>query len=80
VASTGGFDVVSRSGGAAAVRFDATGADAPGVEVGLDAAGLQRLRDAVRAALAGGAAAQEPARNDPCPCGSGAKYKRCCGR
>src|SRR5512138_2741154 len=19
-------------------------------------------------------------RNDPCPCGSGAKYKRCCGR
>lgn len=21
-----------------------------------------------------------PARNDPCPCGSGLKYKRCCGR
>jgi len=20
-----------------------------------------------------------PARNDPCPCGSGKKYKRCCG-
>jgi preprotein translocase subunit SecA len=20
-----------------------------------------------------------PARNDPCPCGSGRKYKRCCG-
>ncbi|HLN83423.1 MAG TPA: SEC-C metal-binding domain-containing protein, partial [Candidatus Binatia bacterium] len=19
-------------------------------------------------------------RNDPCPCGSGKKYKRCCGR
>ncbi len=22
----------------------------------------------------------EPGRNDPCPCGSGEKYKRCCGR
>ncbi|MCL6105810.1 MAG: SEC-C metal-binding domain-containing protein [Actinobacteria bacterium] len=21
----------------------------------------------------------EPGRNDPCPCGSGKKYKRCCG-
>ncbi len=21
----------------------------------------------------------EPSRNDPCPCGSGKKYKRCCG-
>ena len=21
-----------------------------------------------------------PDRNDPCPCGSGKKYKRCCGR
>ncbi len=23
---------------------------------------------------------EEPGRNDPCPCGSGNKYKRCCGR
>ena len=22
---------------------------------------------------------RQPARNDPCPCGSGKKYKRCCG-
>ncbi len=22
----------------------------------------------------------EPGRNDPCPCGSGRKYKNCCGR
>lgn len=22
---------------------------------------------------------QEPGRNDPCPCGSGKKYKYCCG-
>ncbi|TLY83733.1 MAG: hypothetical protein E6K41_00425, partial [Gammaproteobacteria bacterium] len=21
----------------------------------------------------------KPGRNDPCPCGSGQKYKRCCG-
>jgi hypothetical protein len=25
------------------------------------------------------AAARRVARNDPCPCGSGRKYKRCCG-
>jgi SEC-C motif-containing protein len=24
--------------------------------------------------------AATPGRNDPCPCGSGMKYKRCCGR
>jgi hypothetical protein len=22
--------------------------------------------------------AQKPGRNDPCPCGSGRKYKKCC--
>ena len=26
------------------------------------------------------AAGHEPGRNDPCPCGSGLKYKKCCGR
>jgi len=31
----------------------------------------------VRAAAAGGGAV---GRNDPCPCGSGLKYKRCCGK
>jgi preprotein translocase subunit SecA len=25
-------------------------------------------------------ATDEPGRNDPCPCGSGKKYKKCCGR
>jgi hypothetical protein len=78
-AASGGFEVVSRSGGAGAVRFTATGEDATDAEVALDAAGLERLRDAVREGLSG-AVAREPARNDPCPCGSGAKYKRCCGR
>jgi uncharacterized protein YecA (UPF0149 family) len=23
---------------------------------------------------------QKVGRNDPCPCGSGKKYKKCCGR
>ena len=23
---------------------------------------------------------EKPGRNDPCPCGSGLKYKKCCGR
>ncbi|MEQ1862875.1 MAG: SEC-C metal-binding domain-containing protein, partial [Chthoniobacteraceae bacterium] len=26
------------------------------------------------------AASQPPGRNDLCPCGSGVKFKRCCGR
>jgi len=30
--------------------------------------------------LAAGPAPQPVGRNDPCPCGSGKKYKRCCGR
>lgn len=25
-------------------------------------------------------AEKAPGRNDPCPCGSGKKYKKCCGR
>jgi len=24
--------------------------------------------------------ADKPQRNDPCPCGSGKKYKKCCGQ
>ena len=28
----------------------------------------------------GGLAAPKVGRNDPCPCGSGKKYKKCCGR
>ena len=73
-ASGGGFEVVSRSGGAGAVRF---GAD---VEAALDADGLASLRAALGDALSGVSAEPEPGRNDPCPCGSGQKYKRCCGR
>jgi preprotein translocase subunit SecA len=41
----------------------------------------------MRAAESAGDAKREPAkrgqkigRNDPCPCGSGKKYKHCCGR
>ncbi|CAI7753120.1 unnamed protein product, partial [Closterium sp. NIES-53] len=38
-------------------------------------------RSGASAGSAGGAgsAAAAPARNNPCPCGSGKKYKRCCG-
>lgn len=37
--------------------------------------GRRSLRDAAPAP----AASAKPGRNDPCPCGSGKKYKRCCG-
>jgi len=72
-ASAGGFEVVSRSGGAVAVRFE------PDVEVRLDAAAFAALRAGLARALSGGGGRDEPGRNDPCPCGSGRKYKRCCG-
>lgn len=69
----GGFEIVSRSGDGAAVRFDKD------VEVLLDADGLNTLRSALPEALSGVSGAAEPGRNEPCPCGSGRKYKRCCG-
>lgn len=73
-ASAGGFEIVSRSGGAAAVRFG------PGVEVALDAGELDALRASLADALSGAGGEPQPGRNEPCPCGSGQKYKRCCGR
>jgi len=43
---------------------------------------VQEAADTVNRNLAGSAARARPAagRNDPCPCGSGRKYKHCCGR
>ena len=35
----------------------------------------RQVMDGLRQARAGG-----PGRNDPCPCGSGRKYKKCCGK
>ena len=73
-ASGGGFEIVSRTGDGAAVRFEKD------VEVRLDADELNTLRAALSEALLGsGGGAPEPGRNEPCPCGSGRKYKRCCG-
>lgn len=68
--AAGGFGVVSRTGGAA-VRFT------PDVELALNGRGVDALRAALADALAAGAE-RKPGRNDPCPCGSGRKYKRCC--
>jgi len=39
---------------------------------------IEKLMEAVRAEDARGTAPQV-GRNDPCPCGSGKKYKKCCG-
>jgi hypothetical protein len=79
-ASAGGFEVASRTGGGAALRFRAASEGAEDVELMLDAAQLDDLRAGVADALGGAVAPDEPGRNDPCPCGSGAKYKKCCGR
>jgi hypothetical protein len=39
----------------------------------------QEMQRASRAASGGSRLAVKIGRNDPCPCGSGRKYKRCCG-
>ncbi len=48
---------------------------------GLPAAGVMELaRCPAGIAPASGAGRRRPGRNDPCPCGSGRKYKDCCAR
>ena len=39
---------------------------------------LQRTRRSARGSRSG-QSENKPGRNDPCPCGSGKKYKKCCG-
>jgi len=48
-----------------------------GVEPGVpeDISDFQKLANPVAPAKA----ADKPGRNDPCSCGSGKKYKKCCG-
>jgi uncharacterized protein YecA (UPF0149 family) len=50
-------------------------------EHGIDADWAEaRARAAYELAQDGRAIAWPPGRNEPCWCGSGTKYKRCCGR
>ena len=53
-------------------------AEQPGREQEANAA-AQEMQRASRAAYGGSRVAVKIGRNDPCPCGSGRKYKRCCG-
>jgi hypothetical protein len=46
----------------------------------LELANLFALKDPFESSVASGPAPRPVGRNDPCPCGSGKKYKRCCGR
>ena len=50
----------------------------PGREQEANAA-VEEMERAGRAAFTGARVATKIGRNDPCPCGSGRKYKRCCG-
>ena len=60
------------AGGGQAPRAAAGGGVDPGAEAAMNAA-LSRAQTVVRDVPKVG-------RNDPCPCGSGKKYKKCCGR
>jgi preprotein translocase subunit SecA len=59
------------------------------IQIGISPEQLVKMRQAQRANLrANGGDAPQPVkkqskevgRNDPCPCGSGKKYKNCCGK
>ncbi|MBM3251357.1 MAG: preprotein translocase subunit SecA [Candidatus Omnitrophica bacterium] len=41
---------------------------------------MQSKQEATRQQVSTPKATQKAGRNDPCPCGSGKKYKKCCGR
>lgn len=44
-------------------------------------AGLERVRDDLQLRVDElSRSAKRPGRNEPCPCGSGKKYKHCCGK
>jgi uncharacterized protein YecA (UPF0149 family) len=63
---------VDQTGIAARARTDVPG--------GPDVARLATNRGESAPAKQPVEAADEPGRNDPCPCGSGKKYKKCHGR
>ena len=59
----------------------ASSARAPVADSGPDPSQLQTNRGQTEAAPKEPVTVEaEPGRNDPCPCGSGKKYKKCCGR
>jgi hypothetical protein len=42
--------------------------------------GVSKAKESGGMAAGAGSGAENPGRNDPCGCGSGKKYKRCCGK
>ena len=80
-ASAGGFEVASRAGDGAVLRFLASDRRARGRRARARR-GPASTRCAPRSPTRSAASSRptQPGRNDPCPCGSGAKYKKCCGR
>ncbi len=50
------------------------------VEMVSEAAAERRELRAIKAGQPTSASKKEVGRNDPCPCGSGKKYKKCCGK
>jgi preprotein translocase subunit SecA len=56
------------------VQKDAKAPESPMAKAGLGSKGNSKPRQAAAAA------GKKVGRNDPCPCGSGKKYKHCCGK
>jgi len=69
----GGVDLLARATGY-------HGGAEPGGGVAVAAEGAAASRSAQPAPLQPRRVAQKIGRNDPCPCGSGKKYKHCCGK
>jgi preprotein translocase subunit SecA len=63
------------------VKPDIVVARGPEPEAGLEPVGAaRRVAAGTSAGLVRAAGAAKVGRNDPCPCGSGKKYKKCCGK
>ena len=58
-------------------RFDRKREKSDQIKAGLPGADEEPLPEPVKPIHADG---KSVARNDPCPCGSGKKYKKCCGK
>ncbi|HUQ33162.1 MAG TPA: YchJ family metal-binding protein [Pyrinomonadaceae bacterium] len=80
-----GMDILSSDSGLpgrAHVNFEARYEDKDGVPVNHRERSLFELEDGEWRFVSGGAipaVSQKVGRNEPCPCGSGKKFKKCCG-
>ena len=74
-----GLTIARNEDGSANLTFPAIHPEATDYHVRIDRQQVAQLQDFAQLAGVGTPLYATVGRNDPCPCGSGKKYKRCCG-